>query len=218
MSARRRTLPRKAPKQQRAKFTVDAILDATARILVERGFAGATTNRIAETAGVSIGSLYQYFPSKEALVAALVEEHLGKMNGLLATHLEAVTGSDLASDTRRLVNGLIAAYRWEPRLHHVLCQEVPKVGELRRVYEFEQRLGEVAREQLHGLRSRIGHGDVETAIFVLVNAVPSILRAAVQRDAEGYQDELLASEVTQLILRYLLADTASAMPSVARAS
>lgn len=212
------TSPRRRPRQARAQATVEAILKATSKVLVEEGYDRASTNRVAQAAGVSIGSLYQYFPSKEALVAALVEEHLGKMNGLLATHLEAVTGSDLVSDTRSLVNGLIAAYRWEPRLHHVLCQEVPKVGELRRVYEFEQRLGEVAREQLHGMRGRIGHGDVETAIFVLVNAVPSILRAAVQSDAEGRQDELLASEVTQLILRYLMADTAAVMPSVARAS
>jgi len=214
------TSPRRRPRQARAQATVEAILKATSKVLVEEGYDRASTNRVAQAAGVSIGSLYQYFPSKEALVAALVEEHLGKMNGLLATHLETVTGSDLASDTRSLVNGLIAAYRWEPRLHHVLCQEVPKVGELRRVYEFEQRLGEVARGQLEGMRGRIGHDDVETAIFVLVNAVPSILRAAVQRDAEGRQDELLASEVTQLILRYLIADTASVsvMPPVARAS
>lgn len=216
------TSPRRRPRQARAQATVEAILKATAKVLVEEGYDRASTNRVAQTAGVSIGSLYQYYPSKEALVAALVDEHLGKMNELLAARLTDVTGADLATDTRNLVDGLVAAYRWEPRLHHVLCQEVPKVGELRRVYAFEQRLGEVARARLHGLRGRIGHADVDTAIFVLVNAVPSILRAAVQNDPEGRQDALLASEVTQLILRYLMAEPAtdalSTQTPVARAS
>ena len=67
--------PRRRPRQARAQATVDAIIQATARVLIEDGYDRASTNRIAQAAGVSIGSLYQYFPSKEALVAALVEEH-----------------------------------------------------------------------------------------------------------------------------------------------
>src|SRR6185436_592878 len=66
--------PRKRPKQARSQQTVDALLEATARVLGARGFEGATTNEIARVAGVSVGSLYQYFPSKEALVAALLEQ------------------------------------------------------------------------------------------------------------------------------------------------
>ena len=66
-----RTTPRKRPRQDRSKATVDSILDATARVLVRHGFDGLTSNAVAEIAGCSIGSLYQYFPNKEALVAAL---------------------------------------------------------------------------------------------------------------------------------------------------
>ena len=72
MAKRTRTAPRKKPKQERSQATVDAILVATARVLCETGYDRASTNRIALAAGVSVGSLYQYFPSKEALVAALV--------------------------------------------------------------------------------------------------------------------------------------------------
>jgi len=67
--------PRKAPRQSRSQATVTAILDATARILLERGYAAASTNAVAELAGVSVGSLYQYFPNKEALIAALQARH-----------------------------------------------------------------------------------------------------------------------------------------------
>ena len=71
MASKVRVNPRKSASQERSRLTVQAILDATARILVREGFDKASTNRIAEVAGVSIGSLYQYFPSKEAIVAAL---------------------------------------------------------------------------------------------------------------------------------------------------
>jgi len=67
--------PRKTPRQERSRLTVDAILMAAAHILKTEGPERATTNRIAEKAGVSIGSLYQYFPNKEAIVALLRERH-----------------------------------------------------------------------------------------------------------------------------------------------
>lgn len=66
-----RTRPRKLPKQERSRVTVEAILDATALVLVREGYDRASTKRVAGVAGVSIGSLYQYFPNKESLVAAL---------------------------------------------------------------------------------------------------------------------------------------------------
>src|SRR5581483_874384 len=90
MAKRTRTAPRKKPKQERSQATVDAILVATARVLCETGYDRASTNRIALAAGVSVGSLYQYFPSKEALVAALVERHVDQMNDLLASKIVAV--------------------------------------------------------------------------------------------------------------------------------
>src|ERR1041384_4380995 len=75
MARRPLTNPRKQASQERSRATVDALVEATARILVREVFDKASTNRIAEAAGVSIGSLYQYYPSKEALVAAVIERH-----------------------------------------------------------------------------------------------------------------------------------------------
>lgn len=71
--ARSRSRARKLPTQARARETVAAIVEAAARILEERGHAGFSTNAVAERAGVGIGSLYQYFPRKDALIAALLE-------------------------------------------------------------------------------------------------------------------------------------------------
>jgi AcrR family transcriptional regulator len=66
---------RKLPSQTRAMRTVDTLFEAATRVLASEGEAGFTTNRIAERAGFSIGTLYQYFPSKEAIVVALVRRH-----------------------------------------------------------------------------------------------------------------------------------------------
>src|SRR6516164_8568554 len=75
MARKVQTNPRKLASQERSHATVDALLRATTRILLKEGYDRASTNRIAEVAGVSIGSLYQYFPSKEALVAAVIDRH-----------------------------------------------------------------------------------------------------------------------------------------------
>src|SRR5205809_3073218 len=75
MARRPLTNPRKHASQARSRATVDALIEATARILVREGFDKASTNRIAEAAGVSVGSLYQYYPGKEALVVAVIERH-----------------------------------------------------------------------------------------------------------------------------------------------
>jgi AcrR family transcriptional regulator len=76
-----RARPRKQPRQARARHTVEAIIEASARILEEQGHGGFTTNAVAELAGVSIGTLYQYFPDKNALLGALIARETG---GLVA--------------------------------------------------------------------------------------------------------------------------------------
>ena len=197
-------LPRRRPRQARAQATVDAIVQATARVLVEDGYDRASTNRIAQAAGVSIGSLYQYFPSKEALVAALVEAHVDRMTEVVSRRLEDLAAADLRRSAETLVSALIAAYRVDPKLHHVLCQEVPKIGDLRRIYEFEQSLSDVIRTHLHSLRHQIKHQNIDRAVFLLINASPSVIRAAIEGDSEGADDSALTGELTDMILRYLV--------------
>jgi AcrR family transcriptional regulator len=196
--------PRRRPRQARAQATVDAIVQATAQVLTEEGYDRASTNRIAQAAGVSIGSLYQYFPSKEALVSALVEEHTAAMVDVVTRSLSTVGQAELPQSARAMVHAVIAAYRLNPRLHHVLCQEVPKIGELKRIYGFEEKLAELARGYLTELRGQIRHQDLDRAVFLLVNAVPSVIRAAVESDPKGENDASLARELTDMILRYLV--------------
>jgi len=114
---------RKEPRQKRARATVEAILEAAARILDRQGWKGFTTNAVAEVAGVSIGSLYQYFPNKLALVEAILRRHFDDV-------LSALRFPDIpASRTERiegLVSGMITAHSNHPSLHRVLLEDVPR--------------------------------------------------------------------------------------------
>src|SRR3954466_10116872 len=123
MLARTRTLPRKAAAQERSKATVDAILQATARILVKEGYDRASTNRIAEAAGVSIGSLYQYFPSKEALVATLIERHMDEMMAIVRDAMVDLSAVPLEHAARELVRMMIDAHALDSKLHKVLVEQ-----------------------------------------------------------------------------------------------
>jgi AcrR family transcriptional regulator len=104
MRRRPLTKPRKVASQERARATVHALVDATARILVKEGFDKASTNRIAEVAGVSVGSLYQYYPGKEALVAAVIDRHNRETYALFRAYLEN------HSDQLRMVDLGLAAF------------------------------------------------------------------------------------------------------------
>lgn len=114
--------------QERSRATVDALLEATARILVREGFDKASTNRIAEVAGVSVGSLYQYFPGKEALVAAVIERHQQEVVETVRGELAEVLSRPVDKAIPGLVAIAIRAHRVDPKLHRVLAEQIPRVG------------------------------------------------------------------------------------------
>ena len=116
--------------QDRSRATVEALVEATARILVREGYDRASTNRIAATAGVSIGSLYQYFPSKEALVAAVVERRAQKLSRVGRGAFLRVASRPIEIAVREIVAAGIDAHRVDPKLHRVLNEEVPRVARL----------------------------------------------------------------------------------------
>src|SRR5262249_31087629 len=128
MARRPLTNPRKHASQDRSRATVDALIEATARILVREGFDKASTNRIAEKAGVSVGSLYQYFPGKEALVAAVMERHSQELMQVGRRVLAEVAALPLEQAVRKLVAAAIEAHRIDPKLHRVLAEQIPRTG------------------------------------------------------------------------------------------
>jgi AcrR family transcriptional regulator len=204
MPPRPATVPRKEPRQDRAKATVDAILAATARILVKEGYDKASTNRIAEAAGVSVGSLYQYFPSKEALVAALIEQHSAEMMRFIEEKAVSTTPADPLRDVvRDVVQAMIDAHRVNPKLHRVLMEQVPRVGSLKRLSELDDRVLAMIRVYLELRKAEIRPTNLKLVAFMLTSIVEAVTHGAVLMHPEYLVDAELVDETTEVIMRYL---------------
>lgn len=200
---RTRTVPRKLPQQRRSRDTVDVILAATARVLKREGFDRASTNRIAEAAGVSIGSLYQYFPSKEALVAALAERHIEEMSQALSAEMARVADAPLEVAMRAMVTVMLRAHTVDPTLHRVLNEQVPRVGRLDRVREVEARMRTLGRDWLERHRDELRALDLDVAAYLCVQLVEALVHGAATRPDEAPAPETLVDEVTAILVRYL---------------
>jgi AcrR family transcriptional regulator len=205
MPRRPRTSPRKQPRQQRSQATVEAILDATARVLCTTGYDRASTNRVALAAGVSVGSLYQYFPSKEALVAALVERHVEQMVLLVKTKLAEVASAPLAVGVRTMIDAMFAAHAVDPKLHKVLIEQVPRIGRLEQVVGVEREVAALVATFLEARRHdlRPAPARLKAAAFVLCQAVEAVTHKAVLMELPESRTRELADELAEMVLLYL---------------
>lgn len=193
--------PRKSPRQRRARETVDAILRATEQVLASDGYARASTNRIAEVAGVSVGSLYQYFPNKDALISAVTEEHTRAMRDLLIDTAMRYRDAPLADGVRYFVRGMIAAHTIDPALHRALVQQLLQLGlEPLRAAQTEARTLVAA---WLGTRAELRLADPAITAFVLVAAVESVIHAALFEEPELLARPAFEDELVQLVLRHL---------------
>ncbi len=195
--------PRKSPRQARSKATVDVILDATARVLVTDGYAGASTNRIAAVAGVSIGSLYQYFPSKQALVTALRRRHAEHMLAMLQQVGAGAAQANVADAAKILVHAVIAAHLVDPQLHRVLGQEVPRPYAAEGRTDIETDMRAMTRGLLEVHRDHILPTDLDLASLMLFHLVESLVHAAVIDGNAAFATDVLEQEICTVVCRYL---------------
>jgi AcrR family transcriptional regulator len=206
MARKLQTHPRKSASQERSRLTVEALLEATTRVLIKEGYDRASTNRIAEVAGVSIGSLYQYFPSKEALVAAVVERHSQELSKVTRNALVKAAAQPVEAAAREFISVAIDAHRVNPKLHGVLAEQIPRVGRLENI-EANVRDGyALVRGYLEAHRDEIDVADLDLAAFVVVTVVEALTHAAVLRRPDILVDEKarqFVDDVTRLVLRYL---------------
>lgn len=198
--------PRKSGTQARSRETVKALVEATARVLVQDGFYPANTNRIADVAGVSVGSLYQYFPSKEALVVAVIERHRTEMMEVLHSTLRSVSAMPLQEAFRALVRMMIDAHRVNPELHRVLVEDVPRTGRLGEVETFDRESYAVIRAFLEKRQSEMRHLDLDLAAYICVKSVEALTHGAVADHPQWLADDrvdIFVEDVTKLIMGYL---------------
>lgn len=199
---------RKAPRQSRSRSTVDAILDATARVLVERGHAATNTNLVAERAGVSVGSLYQYFPNKLALIHALHARHARDMAASMARAFRPQPGETLRAALTRVIEASVHAHQVDADLHRALqqCEELGLPDDERD--EAHAKIRQLVRELLDVHRAEIAVSDLELAAFMLVHALHGLVHATVLDRPPGLSVKAATREMIRLADIYLRAPAA----------
>jgi AcrR family transcriptional regulator len=164
---------RKAPGQARSKETVNVILEASARILESEGLRGFNTNAVAAKAGVSVGSLYQYFPNKDSILLTLIKSFEDATQEAVLEAMGSGKGRSLKPRLRLFVRALVAMHYRRPRLNRVLEVEEERLGGGGEDFAFRPGL----RDLLHEHKSEIATSVTRaTARFAM-----AILRAVVDQ-------------------------------------
>ena len=194
---------RRKPRQKRAQVTVEAMLDAAVVLLKRNGAQAITTNRIAETAGVSIGSVYQYFPNKHAVFAALHERHIGLVSGVICRKIRDSAESSLEELIECLVDGMIEAHVIDQELSELLQSEVPHRSD--NTVDFSIRFQEPFRAALAPHARRFSRKiDLDTRAFVIANMVDALGHAVVLRRPRALSLGRARAEACKAMLAYLV--------------
>ncbi|MEN0066084.1 MAG: TetR/AcrR family transcriptional regulator [Myxococcota bacterium] len=196
------TQPRKQPRQARSKRMVRAILEATAKVLVKEGWSGASTNRVADVAGVSVGSLYQYFPNKESLVLTLARERNEEQVRFLAEQLDEVGAQPIENAIAQYVAASLAAHRQNPELHVHLTASVLAHG-LASINELHGLSRPLVRKYLERFADQLAVDDLETAAFLLVTSIEAAIHGAILQDPKRLDDRNFERELVAMACRYL---------------
>lgn len=205
MGARRpRTSPRRSPTQKRAEETNRILLDATEIVLARHGYAAATTNRIARAAGVSIGTLYHYFPSKEALIEAVVHRMWRNEVALLDHGEERIRTMPLGDAVRELVGALVALMAKRIALYRRWYGEAPHIGQLEVGLGMAQRATEVVERTLELRRDEVRPENLRFAADLVIKTVLAVVRTAARDYEREVQSGELAHELSEMITRYLI--------------
>jgi len=196
---------RRTPRQERSRETRDAIVEAAARLFAEAGLAGATTAQIAKVAGVSPGSMYQYFPSKESLVQAIFEREGERQ----FAQFVAIVGEQGLEDgpalIRAFVTNLVDTVQGDRDLNRVLLEELPRVSGVEGMRPIEATITRTVSTLLRSARDRIQPRDLDMASLVLMRSVRYSVIALLDEPFDEARREAFIDELSDMITAYLLA-------------
>jgi AcrR family transcriptional regulator len=206
MPRRPKTAPRRPPKQERSQETVAVLIEATERVLTKEGYAAATTNRIAEVAGVSIGTLYHYFPTKEALIEKLVHKMWQEEVMLVESRAALLLEAPIGVAVRELVHAFVEMVQRRETLVRRWYSEVPHLGQLELGLELSDRATRLVRAGFEHNRGEL-RAEVLANLDFASDFVVKMTMAAVRTAARDYPKELasgvLEAAVTDMITRWL---------------
>jgi AcrR family transcriptional regulator len=194
---------RKPPQQSRSRVTVTTILDAAVRIMDKEGADAATTTRIAEVAGVSVGTLYQYFGNRDSILDALQDREFERATEFMLRVL-AERGGAPEQIARRVIEGLLELYAACPALHRLLVVEGLRVTPTARVQAFDMRMVSTLRAFFAHAGLPIRRQNHDVAAFVIYNSVRATMLARLLENPAGLDDAALVEELSDLVVSYLI--------------
>src|SRR5437868_3234798 len=162
---------RKSPRQSRSKALVEAIYEATVRILPKVGSGNITTKKIAEMAGVSVGSLYQYFPNKESVLGAVMDMALKSHVEEAQKKIAELNGKSAEEAIAMMIDFALNAFLTEREKVREIFKKAPELGRIPVLLKFRQQFVESLAEEFK--RHAPGHSQEEyvRASFIAVNSV-----------------------------------------------
>lgn len=166
-----------------------------------------TTSRVAEVAGVSVGTLYQYFAHREGILEALQDRELlraGAMLERLLSEAKPISDRQLAGS---VVEELLGLYRAAPALHRVLAVDGLRFAPPERVAAFDARSVALVKAFLGLAGSRIRPANLEAAAFVVYQSVRATMLSYLLESPAGVGDAVIVAELTELLVRYLSAES-----------
>ena len=206
MASKAKGSKRRTPKQARAVSTVDVLLDAAARLMAEEGYAALTTTRIAKRAGTSVGSVYQYFPDREAIAAALVENRSLRLAEAARHELRELMTAPLEELMPRSVETLIDLYQENKAVLIDLVDADPNLRSIAQSLAAELLNFSTYQGYLTHHLEELGTEDVELAVRITGLVGMSAARAFVAAPQEPVPKEVFAREVGKMLTRYLSAN------------
>ncbi|MBX3019018.1 MAG: TetR/AcrR family transcriptional regulator [Bdellovibrionaceae bacterium] len=198
MRKKKKPSPR-VPRQERAQTTYTSILEATERILRTEGLGKLSTNRIAKIAGVSIGSVYQYFPDKKAILKLAGESYGEKYRARFRAHVEAAKATNLKAALRALLDGVVHAHRFDPRTHAAIAEiraGQPPVKDRGPYYDY-------FATTLAAHRSEIRRRDPEIYVHAVFQTLDALAHVITERRVPGGDEKKYADEIVRMVHAYL---------------
>lgn len=179
------------------------ILQATAQVLMSHGYDRTTTNLVAEKAGVSIGSLYEYFPNKEALVAALASAHVEELMARVDEVLSLSSDETPKAVVTALIRAGLDAHRVDPALHKVLVEQVPRIGDLAASLDISSVLQRKIEADLQRRAPDLPHARVRITALVLETCIEALSHRAVVETPDWLETGEIEREALRLLQPYI---------------
>jgi AcrR family transcriptional regulator len=193
---------RRSPTQRRAIETVEAVMDATIRLLKRGGSKGLTTNRIAEVAGVSIGSLYQYFPDRGAIFHALHQRHIEQIDRMIQNVVVEHAGAPLKDLISAIMEAMVKSHAVDTAPPELLMREVPhRAGG---TLDFAQRLHGLFLLAISSRAQELkGRRNLDAVVFVTAQMIDALSHGAALRRPPTLSLSVARDEAVRAVLTYL---------------